>query len=243
MDTATFILTAVPTAIDLTPLPLDGAQHSQDSPVRKMHEWNSVSLLYFFFLFSDLSTDNLRFLSSRQALADLAHFRTTIAEARGLTNAKWVAFGGSYPGSLAAWFRLKYPHMVHAAVASSAPVRATVNFPGMKTVNIYTSLIFKPWEHLLHFIKHICTSLSGCRETRWIFPRPSNYSLDLHRCHFQKIQKLITIVFVRSGPMQKYGGGTFFAPADSDPHHNLNKNLTFITSARLHFCFSWFLAK
>lgn len=127
--------------------------------------------LCFFCLFSDLSTDNLRFLSSRQALADLAHFRTSIAEARGLTNAKWVAFGGSYPGSLAAWFRLKYPHMVHAAVATSAPVRATVNFPGMKTVNIYTSLVLKPWEHQLDFIKHICTSLNGCRGNRMDFSK------------------------------------------------------------------------
>lgn len=84
-----------------------------------------------FSVFSDLSTDSLRFLSSRQALADLAHFRTVMAEARGLTDRKWVAFGGSYPGSLAAWFRLKYPHMVHASVATSAPVYATVNFPGM----------------------------------------------------------------------------------------------------------------
>ncbi|XP_061781402.1 thymus-specific serine protease [Nerophis lumbriciformis] len=78
---------------------------------------------------ADLSTENLRFLSSRQALADLAHFRTAIAESRGLFNRKWVAFGGSYPGSLAAWFRLKYPHLVHASVASSAPLHATVNFP------------------------------------------------------------------------------------------------------------------
>ncbi|KAK2846863.1 hypothetical protein Q5P01_009862 [Channa striata] len=77
----------------------------------------------------DLSTDNLRFLSSRQALTDLAHFRTVIAEARGLTNRKWVAFGGSYPGSLAAWFRLKYPHLVYASVATSAPIYAEVNFP------------------------------------------------------------------------------------------------------------------
>ncbi|XP_030632674.1 thymus-specific serine protease [Chanos chanos] len=77
----------------------------------------------------DLSTDNLHYLSSRQALADLAHFRTVIAEERGLTDRKWVAFGGSYPGSLATWFRLKYPHLVHASIATSAPVYATVNFP------------------------------------------------------------------------------------------------------------------
>ncbi|XP_008307002.1 thymus-specific serine protease [Cynoglossus semilaevis] len=77
----------------------------------------------------DLSTDSLRFLSSRQALADLAHFRVITADQRGLSESKWVAFGGSYPGSLAAWFRLKYPHLVHASVATSAPVHATVNFP------------------------------------------------------------------------------------------------------------------
>ncbi|XP_028319763.1 thymus-specific serine protease [Gouania willdenowi] len=77
----------------------------------------------------DLSIDNLRYLSSRQALADLAHFRTVIGESRGLSNERWVAFGGSYPGSLAAWFRLKYPHLVSASVATSAPVHGTVNFP------------------------------------------------------------------------------------------------------------------
>ncbi|XP_047449939.1 thymus-specific serine protease [Mugil cephalus] len=77
----------------------------------------------------DLSSDNLRFLSSRQALADLAHFRTVLGEKHGLSNRKWVAFGGSYPGSLAAWFRLKYPQLVHASVATSAPVHAAVNFP------------------------------------------------------------------------------------------------------------------
>ncbi|XP_028650255.1 thymus-specific serine protease [Erpetoichthys calabaricus] len=77
----------------------------------------------------DLSVENLVYLSSKQALGDLAHFRTEMAQKMGLTNSKWVAFGGSYPGSLAAWFRLKYPHLVHAAVASSAPVKAVVNFP------------------------------------------------------------------------------------------------------------------
>lgn len=102
-----------------------------------------------FCLCSDLSTDNLRFLSSRQALADLAHFRTVIAEARGLTNRKWVAFGGSYPGSLAAWFRLKYPHLVHAAVATSAPVHATVNFPGTKTLLVHTQLFYN--NNAIHF--------------------------------------------------------------------------------------------
>ncbi|XP_068441238.1 thymus-specific serine protease [Clinocottus analis] len=78
---------------------------------------------------ADLTLGSLRFLSSQQALADLAHFRSALAAARGLAASRWVAFGGSYPGSLATWFRVKYPHLVHAAVATSAPLYATVNFP------------------------------------------------------------------------------------------------------------------
>jgi len=50
--------------------------------------------------FSDLSTENLRYLSSEQALADLAYFRTYMADKLQLSTNKWIAFGGSYPGWL-----------------------------------------------------------------------------------------------------------------------------------------------
>ncbi|XP_066840710.1 LOW QUALITY PROTEIN: distal membrane-arm assembly complex protein 2 [Anser cygnoides] len=77
----------------------------------------------------------LRFLSSQQALADLAAFRLHLTRAWGLSpNHTWVAFGGSYAGALAAWARLKFPHLVSAAVASSAPVRAQVDFAGYNRV-------------------------------------------------------------------------------------------------------------
>lgn len=76
-----------------------------------------------------LKLENLKFLSSQQALADLANFHLQMSKSYNLTDKnKWIAFGGSYAGALTAWFRIKYPHLVHAAVASSAPVRALVNF-------------------------------------------------------------------------------------------------------------------
>merc|ERR1712106_925898 len=64
----------------------------------------------------DLGVKNLAWLSSRQALADPAAF-TTVMQKAGQGNeapltGPWVALGGSYPGSLAAWFRMKYPHLV-----------------------------------------------------------------------------------------------------------------------------------
>ncbi|OWA53356.1 putative serine protease K12H4.7 [Hypsibius exemplaris] len=76
----------------------------------------------------DLSVESLQFLSSEQALADLANFITNQTAARNLKDSKVVTFGGSYPGSLSAWFRSKYPHIVHAAISSSAPMVAVEDF-------------------------------------------------------------------------------------------------------------------
>eukprot|EP00043_Microstomoeca_roanoka_P018195 m.193365 g.193365 ORF g.193365 m.193365 type:complete len:495 (-) comp16779_c8_seq4:201-1685(-) len=79
--------------------------------------------------FNDQSA--LKYLSSRQALADLASFHAYATQKYGLTaQNKWISFGGSYPGMLAGWFRLKFPHLVHASVASSAPVQAVVDMVG-----------------------------------------------------------------------------------------------------------------
>ena len=77
---------------------------------------------------SDLSVKNLTWLSSHQALADLASFIVSMKEDHSLTG-PWVAVGGSYPGSLAGWLRLKYPHLVAGAVAASGPVNAKPDFP------------------------------------------------------------------------------------------------------------------
>jgi len=78
---------------------------------------------------SPVTNENLVFLSSRQALADLAHFVETMNELHNLHYKKWITFGGSYPGMMAAWARLEYPKLIHAAVSNSAPIQMEVNFP------------------------------------------------------------------------------------------------------------------
>ncbi|XP_064614979.1 putative serine protease K12H4.7 [Liolophura sinensis] len=77
----------------------------------------------------DLSDDNIQHLSSEQALADLASFQVFASKKYSVSNDRpWILFGGSYPGSLSAWARLKYPHLFHGAVSSSAPLTALIDF-------------------------------------------------------------------------------------------------------------------
>ena len=83
----------------------------------------------------DWSTDNLQYLTSTQALADLdalaSHVQKTYLGESGAHDGSaarpWIAFGGSYPGNLAAWVRLRYPSRFAGSIASSAPVHAEPN--------------------------------------------------------------------------------------------------------------------
>jgi len=75
----------------------------------------------------DLSTPNLNYLTSQQALADAATFIRWIQDQYNASNSQVITFGCSYPGNLAAWFRLKYPTITAGSVASSAPVQATAD--------------------------------------------------------------------------------------------------------------------
>lgn len=92
--------------------------------------------------FDTTSVEHLRFLTSEQALGDIARFISYLA--RGSTTltattpeltlnqscagSQFVLFGGSYAGNLVAWFKIKYPMLAVGVIASSAPLFVESNF-------------------------------------------------------------------------------------------------------------------
>ncbi|CAG2100982.1 unnamed protein product [Medioppia subpectinata] len=78
----------------------------------------------------DLTLENLKYLSSELALKDTEQLALYLIKKLSLQGNKWVVFGGSYAGNLAAWFREKYPNIAVGAIASSAPVEAAVDNMG-----------------------------------------------------------------------------------------------------------------
>ncbi|OLN89068.1 putative extracellular serine carboxypeptidase 2 [Colletotrichum chlorophyti] len=82
----------------------------------------------------DLSAENLRFLSTDQALADTAYFAKHITfpglEGLNLTapETPYIAYGGSYAGAFAAFLRKLYPEVFWGGISSSGVTAAIVDY-------------------------------------------------------------------------------------------------------------------
>ena len=82
----------------------------------------------------DLSTENLRFLTTDQSLADSVDFAENV-KFKGLENynlnaphTPWIAYGGSYAGAYVAILRKLYPDTYWGAISSSGVTVAQWNF-------------------------------------------------------------------------------------------------------------------
>jgi len=78
----------------------------------------------------DLSTANLRFLTTDQALADTVYFARHVRLPGLADNAEaaWLAYGGSYAGAFAAFLRKLYPDVFWGAISSSGVTEAIVDY-------------------------------------------------------------------------------------------------------------------
>ncbi|CAN1277489.1 Lysosomal Pro-X carboxypeptidase [Linum perenne] len=85
----------------------------------------------------------LGYLSSTQALADFATLIVDLKKNLSATESPVVVFGGSYGGMLAAWFRLKYPHIVIGALASSAPI---LDFDDLTSPYSFNSIVTRDFK-------------------------------------------------------------------------------------------------
>ncbi|XP_071449372.1 lysosomal Pro-X carboxypeptidase [Hetaerina americana] len=122
------------------------------------HRYYGQSLPYGKNSYSDVK--HLGYLSSSQALADYAdlimYLQSNRSEKAGASTKKYgmrypvIAFGGSYGGMLAAWFRMKYPYIVDGAIAASAPV---LQFTGMVPCEAFARIITSDFKA----VSHVCS--------------------------------------------------------------------------------------
>ncbi|XP_004305645.1 PREDICTED: lysosomal Pro-X carboxypeptidase-like [Fragaria vesca subsp. vesca] len=82
----------------------------------------------------------LGYLSSTQALADYASLIIDLKKNLTATDSPVVVLGGSHGEMLAAWFRLKYPHVTIGALASSSPI---LNFNNITSPESFNNIITK----------------------------------------------------------------------------------------------------
>ncbi|KAI9641177.1 hypothetical protein NHQ30_009977 [Ciborinia camelliae] len=82
----------------------------------------------------DFSTENLRFLTTQQALMDEVYFARNIVfpglEDKNLTapHVAYIAYGGSYAGGFSAFLRKLYPDTFWGAISSSGVVEAITDY-------------------------------------------------------------------------------------------------------------------
>jgi len=85
------------------------------------------------------------YLTVEQALADFADLLLNVKEELypATAHSPVVAFGGSYGGMLSAWMRIKYPWIIDAALAASAPI---LQFQNVTDCNVYNNIVTKAFQ-------------------------------------------------------------------------------------------------
>lgn len=98
------------------------ARHFQALLVYIEHRYYGLSMPFGSREESFRNASTLGYFTSTQAMADYATLILDLKKNLSAENSPVIVFGASYGGMLAAWFRLKYPHVTIGALAASAPI-------------------------------------------------------------------------------------------------------------------------
>ncbi|RDW59707.1 hypothetical protein BP6252_12794 [Coleophoma cylindrospora] len=121
----------------------------------------------------DLSTENMRFLSTEQALADEAYFAQNIVFP-GLENhnlqapgTAWIGYGGSYAGGFNAFLRKIYPDVFWGTISSSGVIEAIWDYwTYYEPIRVYASqTCVSNLQKLTHAFDNILIKLNDSAST------------------------------------------------------------------------------
>lgn len=100
------------------------------------HRYYGESMPYNNNSYADLR--HLGYLTSQQALEDYVNLIQYLRSKPEYKHSPVIVFGGSYGGMLSAWIRMKYPHIVQGAIASSAPI---LQFSGVTECEAFLRIV------------------------------------------------------------------------------------------------------
>lgn len=141
-----------------------------------------------------MTTENLsKYLSSQQALADLSRIITHIKSDLETETSKVITIGGSYPGNLAAWFRLKYPSVTHGSIASSAPLNAQTNFPEYMEV-VAQSLVYFSGQACYDAVESAANTVASMYEQGPHSDAWAQLETDFKTCNSMKTTKDLQVL-------------------------------------------------
>ncbi|XP_020975914.1 lysosomal Pro-X carboxypeptidase-like [Arachis ipaensis] len=116
------------------------------------------------------NASTMGYLNSAQALADYAAILLDIRKTLNAHDSPIIVYGGSYGGLLAAWFRLKYPHIAYGALASSAPI---LYFDGVAPKHGYYYIVSKDFRSMFQPRPfNMENYLDSCEQQYSVIPLP-----------------------------------------------------------------------
>ncbi|XP_072947803.1 lysosomal Pro-X carboxypeptidase-like [Epargyreus clarus] len=125
--------------------------------------------------FGNKSLDNeyIGYLTVAQALADYADLVDYLQGHSSRPSYPVITFGGSYGGILAAYFRIKYPHIVTGAIAASAPMLVHAGLVPCEVFNRIVTSSFrvasdKCVENIRHSWNVLRTFLKAQNNSEWL---------------------------------------------------------------------------